>query len=34
MILEISWLACYNFKIDWKIEKVKMTKCLDKCEKQ
>jgi len=34
VILGISWLACHNPEIDWKTEKVKMTRCLEECGKQ
>ena len=34
VILGMLWLACYNPKIDWRIEEVKMTRCLKKCGKQ
>ena len=34
MILGILWLAYYNPEIDWKIEEVKMTRCLEECKKQ
>ena len=34
MILEIPWLACHNPEIDWRIEKVKITRCPKKCRKQ
>jgi len=27
MILGMSWLACYNPEINWKIGEVKMTRC-------
>jgi len=30
----MSWLACHNPEIDWKTEEVKMTRCLEKYEKQ
>ena len=30
----MSWLAHHNPEINWKIEEVKMTKCLEECEKQ
>ena len=30
----MSWLACYNPEINWKIEKMKMKSCLDEYEKQ
>ena len=30
----MPWLAHYNSKIDWKIEEVKMTRCLEECSKQ
>ena len=28
------WLAHHNFEINWKMEEVKMTRCLDKYKKQ
>ena len=34
VILEIPWLARHNPEIDWKIGEVKMTRCLEECEKQ
>jgi len=34
VILGMSWLRCYNPEIDWKTEEIKMTRCLDKCEKK
>ena len=34
MILGIPWLAHHNPEIDWRIEEVKMTRCLEKCGKQ
>ena len=34
VILEIPWLVCYNSKIDWKTEEVKMTRYSEKCGKQ
>ena len=34
VILGISWLAHYNLEIDWKMEEVKITRCLEKCGKQ
>ena len=34
MILEISWFIHYNSEIDWKIEKVKMIRCLEKYKRQ
>ena len=33
MILGMPWLVCYNLEINWKMEKVKITKCLDECRK-
>ena len=30
IILEMSWLACYNPEIDWSIGEVKITRCLEK----
>jgi len=34
VILKMLWLACHNPEIDWRTEKVKITRCLEKCEKQ
>jgi len=34
VILDILWLAQHNQEIDWKIREVKMTRCLEKCERQ
>jgi len=34
VILGMLWLARHNPKIDWKTEKVKMTRCPEKCGKQ
>ena len=34
VILEIPQLICHNPEINWKIGKVKMTRCLEECEKQ
>ena len=34
VILDMSWLACYNPEIDWKMGEVKMMRCLDKCGKK
>jgi len=34
VILEMLWLACHNPEIDWRTEKVKMTRCPEECEKQ
>jgi len=34
VILGMLWLACYNLEIDWKIGKVKMTRCLEEYGKQ
>jgi len=28
------WLACHNPEIDWRMGKVKMTRCSEECEKQ
>ena len=33
VILKILWLACHNSEIDWRTEKVKITRCLEECEK-
>jgi len=32
--LEIPWLAHHNPEIDWRTGEVKMTRCLEECEKQ
>ena len=29
----ISWLACHNLEIDWRIEEVKIERCLEQYEK-
>jgi len=34
VILGIPWLAHHNPEIDWKTEKVQMTRCLDECGKK
>ena len=34
MILGMPWLACHNPEIDWRTGEIKMTRCLEKCEKQ
>ena len=34
VILGMPWLACHNPEIDWRTEKVKMTRCLKECGKQ
>ena len=34
VILEIPWLVCYNLEIDWRIGKVKMTRCPEEYGKQ
>jgi len=34
VIFEMLWLACYNPKIDWKTEEVKMTRYSEECSKQ
>ena len=34
VILEMSWLAHYNPEIDWKTSEFKMTRYLEKCDKQ
>jgi len=34
VILGIPWLARHNPEIDWKTGEVKMTRCLEECEKQ
>jgi len=30
----MSWLACHNSEIDWRIGEVQMTRCLEKCRKK
>jgi len=34
VILEMPWLAHHNPEIDWKTEKVRMTRCPEECGKQ
>jgi len=34
MILGMSWLACHNPEIDWRIEEMKMMRCSKECSKQ
>ena len=34
IILGMLWLAYHNPEIDWKTGEVKMTRCLEECEKQ
>ena len=34
VILRIPWLACHNPRINWRTEKVKIIRCLEKYEKQ
>jgi len=34
IILGILWLACHNPEIDWRIGKVKITRCPEECGKQ
>jgi len=34
VILGIPWLAYHNPEIDWRMRKVKMTRCSEKCGKQ
>ena len=34
VILGMPWLARHNPEIDWKTGEVKMTRCLEECEKQ
>ena len=31
IILKILWLACHNLEIDWRTEKMKMTRCPEEC---
>jgi len=33
VILGMSWLACHNPEIDWRMEEVKMMRCLEECRK-
>ena len=33
VILEMPWLAHYNPEINWRIEEVKMMRCLEECSK-
>jgi len=34
VILRMPWIAHHNPETDWRMEEVKMTRCLDKCKKQ
>ena len=34
VILGMLWLACHNPEIDWRTGEVKITRCLEECEKQ
>ena len=34
IILDMTWLACHNPEIDWKIGEVQITRCLDECRKK
>jgi len=34
VILGMLWLTCYNLEINWKTEKIKMTKYPEKCRKK
>ena len=34
VILDMSWLGCYNLEIDWKTGEIKMMRCLDECGKK
>jgi len=34
VILGMSWPACHNLEIDWRIGEVKMTRCSEECGKQ
>ena len=34
VILEMLWLVYHNPEIDWRTDKVKMTRCLKECGKQ
>jgi len=34
IILGMPWLTCHNPEINWGIEKMKMTRCPEKCGKQ
>jgi len=33
VILGILWLICHNSEIDWRIGKIKMTRCPEEYEK-
>ena len=33
VILEMPWLTCYNPKIDWRTEELKMMRCPEECGK-
>ena len=34
VILKMLWLAYYNLEINWRTEKVQMTRCLEECRKK
>ena len=34
VILGMLWLACHKSEIEWRIEEVKITRCLKECDKQ
>ena len=34
VILGMSWLACHNPEINWKMGEIKMMRCLEECGKQ
>jgi len=34
VILGMSWLACHNLEIDWRIGELKMMRCSEECKKQ
>ena len=34
MILGMPWLTCHNPEINWRMDEVKMIRCLEECEKQ
>jgi len=34
VILGMSWLACHNLEIDWKIGEVQITRCPEECGKK
>jgi len=34
VIVGMPWLVCHNPEIDWRMGEVKMTRCLEECDKQ